>query len=595
MNAADISAVKKSTRQPSAKKDPLAWWRQSRFGLFIHWGLYAIPAGVWKGKRVPYIGEWLMFREQIPVATYEKFAAKFDPQSFNAKAWVQLAKDAGMRYLVITAKHHDGFAMYASKNNAYNIVDATPFARDPMKDLARECKKQGVKLCFYYSQDLDWHHPDGAWNTWDYDVKAKNADRYIAEKVLPQLRELLTQYGPVGMIWFDTPMTISKAQSLRIRRYVKRIQPDCLVSGRIGHALGDYNLPRDNFLPPGRLRGDWETCATLNHTWGFKKHDHAWKSAENLITTLVDLVSKNSNYLLNVGPDADGVIPAPSAQRLRTMGAWLKTNGTAIYSAGPSPFINDFPWGRITTKDNTLYLHFFTKPNRLFRLHGLKTPVKSIAALAQPKTKFAFRELVEDATHTPILAIDFTGFKTTKPVTVIAVKLAAAPLVMEGALQQPDDSLTLIGPHAKVGSNNKKPEMRMGGNGLTEKWRNTHDWLEWKFTVLTPGTYDTTVVTTHQHLEPWSGGHTLTLTCDGQTLRRKTKRDLLIPGIRSEYFPQIGTRFGRLKFIQPGTYTLRLQMTRANLPASGKTLFSDGGMQFSEIRLTPMVANINLR
>ncbi|MFI5357991.1 MAG: hypothetical protein ACHQ4G_11720, partial [Opitutales bacterium] len=187
----------------------------------------------------------------------------------------------------------------------------------------------------------------------------------------------------------------------------------------------------------------------------------------------------------------------------------------------------------------------------------------------------------------PILAVDFQGFKATKPVTVVAVTLAAAPAVEPLALQQPDDALTLIGPMARVGSA-AKPEMRMGGNGLTENWRNTRDWLEWRFTVLKPGLYDTTVVTTHQHLEPWSGGHTLRLTCAGQTLRRRTKREAILPGLRSEYYPQIGTRFGRMHFPHAGTYTLRLQADRLNLKKSGKTLFSDGGMQFCEIRFIPV-------
>ena len=586
MRTVDASAVKKKSRRADA--DLLAWWREARFGLFIHWGLYAVPAGVWRGKRVPYIGEWMMFREKIPVATYEKFAAQFRGQHFDAKAWVQLAKDAGQRYLVITAKHHDGFAMYDSASSPCNIVQRTPFARDPMKELARECRRQGIKFCFYYSQDLDWHHPDGAWNTWDFDEKQKQPERYLKEKVFPQLRELLTNYGPVGMIWFDTPLTLSKAQSARIRRFVKKLQPQCLVSGRIGHGLGDYSLPRDNFLPPARLNGDWETCATLNHTWGFKKHDHAWKNAETLITTLVDLVSKGVNYLLNIGPDAAGAVPAPSVQRLRAIGAWLKVNGEAVYGTSPSPFPYEFKWGRITTKGNTLYFHFFKNPPRRFRLHGLKTAVKSISALADRKTRFIFSEHNHPATGTPILEVDFKGFKPTKPVTVVAVELKASPAVEPLLLQQPDDSLTLIGPMARVGSDAKNPEMRMGGNGLTEKWRSAKDWLEWKFTVLKPGTYDVTVVTTHQHLEPWSGGHTLKLTCGTQSLKRITKRETILPGLRSEYFPQIATRFGKFHFDTAGTHTLRLQPTRMNLKKSGRTLFSDGGMQFCEIQLRPI-------
>ena len=283
----DPSTLRQTSRTSAAAAAALNRWRSARFGLFIHWGLYAIPAGVWRGKRVPYIGEWLMFREKIPVSTYSKLAARFNPVRFDAAAIVRLAREAGQRYLVITAKHHDGFAMYDSPSNPYNIVKATPFARDPMRELARECKKQGVTLCFYYSQDLDWHHPDGAWNTWDYDVKKKNTDRYLREKVYPQLRELLTQYGPVGLIWFDTPLTISREQSAAIRAFVKKIQPGCLVSGRVGHGMGDYGIPRDNQMPPGRLPGDWEVCATLNHTWGYKTHDHDWKSVENLVRTVV--------------------------------------------------------------------------------------------------------------------------------------------------------------------------------------------------------------------------------------------------------------------------------------------------------------------
>ncbi|QYM79712.1 alpha-L-fucosidase [Horticoccus luteus] len=588
MRAVDISAVKQPTRRPAPQNDPLRWWRESRFGMFIHWGLYAIPAGVWQGQRVPYIGEWMMFREKIPVATYAALAAQFHPRHFDAAAWVRLAKQAGMRYLVITAKHHDGFAMYRTSVNRYNVVDATPWHHDPMVDLARECRRQGVRLCFYYSQDLDWHHPDGAWNDWDYPAAAKNPARYLREKVKPQLRELLTRYGPVGMIWFDTPLTLTKAQSASIRRFVKKLQPRCLVSGRIGHGLGDYNLPRDNFLPPGRLEGDWETCATLNHTWGFKTHDHEWKSAENLITTLVDLVSKGANYLLNIGPDADGVVPAPSVQRLRAVGAWLERNGDAIYGTSPSPFRNEFSWGRITTKGRRLFLHFFSAPPKIFHLHGLRTRVRTARALGDARRAFATRQTTDAATGLPILAIDFTGLRFRAPVTVVALDLAAAPDVEPQPLQQPDATVTLITGMARLGTDATAPTGRIGGNGLTENWRSTDDWLEWDFTLLRPGAYEVNVVTTHQHLEPWSGGHTLRLTADGQTLRHKTTSDAILPSLRSAYYPQIATSFGRFNFANSGRHTLRLQATRLKLPKKNKTLFSDGGMQFVEIRLTPV-------
>jgi hypothetical protein len=274
-------------------------------------------------------------------------------------------------------------------------------------------------------------------------------------------------------------------------------------------------------------------------------------------------------------------------QRLRAIGAWLRVNGAAIHGAAPSPFRYDFPWGRITTRGRTLYFHFFAPPPRHFLLHGLRTRVTGVATLAAPRKNFSFRQTTAAPTGTPILALDLAGFRFRAPATVLAVQLAAAPAVEPLTLQQPDRTFTLIGPLARVGTSAKPAAMRLGGNGLTENWRNTRDWLEWRFTVLQPGRYDATVVTTHQHLEPWSGGHTLRLTCAGHTLRRRTRRDFILPGLRSAYYPQIATGFGRLVFPRAGIYTLRLQADRLNLPRKNQTLFSDGGIQFSEIRLTP--------
>ncbi|MFI5356516.1 MAG: alpha-L-fucosidase, partial [Opitutales bacterium] len=411
-------------RRTAVRKD-LAWWREARFGLFVHWGIFAVPAGVWRGRPVPDAAEVLMLVKKIPLATYARLAAQFHPRHWDAGALVRLAKDAGMKYLVITAKHHDGFAMYRSAASRFNVVEATPWQHDPMADLTEECRRQGLRLCFYYSQDLDWEHPDGAWNDWDFAKDQKQPERYLCEKVLPQVTELLTQYGPVGLIWFDMPMTFTREQGARIRRVVKRLQPHCLVCGRIGHDLGDYRVLRDNFLPPGRLRGEWEACATLNHSWGFKRHDHDWKSSSTLITTLVDLASKGANYLLNVGPDADGMVPQASQTRLRAVGAWLKTNGAAIHGTGPSPFLHEFPWGRITVKGRTLYLHFFRRPVRAFRLHGLRSRVTTVRVQAGTGREFSFRQTFQGPTQTPVLTIDFSGARFARPVTVIEVQLEA--------------------------------------------------------------------------------------------------------------------------------------------------------------------------
>lgn len=369
MATADEGAIRPGEAQrPDAREDPrLTWWREARFGMFIHWGLYAIPAGRWQGKTVPGrdgrkpLGEWIQFVARIPVREYEPFATRFNPIKFDADAWVSLAKRAGQKYLVITAKHHDGFCMFDSKLTEYDIVDATPFGRDPMRELARACQEQGIRLCFYYSQTQDWHHPDGDGNDWDYDESQKDFAGYIERYVKPQVRELLTNYGPIGLIWFDTPKRITVEQSRSLVNLVHELQPECLVNGRIGNALGDYAESRDNTIPAEGLLADWETPATINDTWGFMHDDHNWKSSADLIRTLADIASKGGNYLLNVGPTAEGVIPEPSVERLEDIGRWLATNGEAIYGTRPGP-LQGLGWARSTAKPGRVYLHVFDWP-----------------------------------------------------------------------------------------------------------------------------------------------------------------------------------------------------------------------------------------
>jgi alpha-L-fucosidase len=589
MARGDLSTIGQTVRRVAKRgaPDPLRWWRDARFGLFIHWGLYAIPAGEWRGEKVPGIGEWIMFSKKIPVADYSQLAAQFNPRHFDAASIVRLAREAGQGYLVITAKHHEGFAMYDSATSPYNVVAATPWRHDPMKDLARECKKQSVKLCFYYSQDLDWHHPDGAWNDWDYEKAAKNSGRYLRQKVYPQLRELLTNYGPVGLIWFDTPITISRAQAAAIRRFVKKIQPRCLVSGRIGHGLGDYGIPRDNQMPPGRLAGDWEVCATLNHTWGFKRDDHTWKPAAQLIRTLVESASKNANYLLNIGPDADGRVPAASAARLRAVGRWLAANGESIYGTAPSPFAHDFSWGRITAKGRTLYLHFFEKPARHFELRGLQTRVVSAAPLLAPDRALGIRQSTDAATGTPVLKLDLAGLRFAAPVTVVTLQLAEKPSVTAGPIQEPDGSLNLLASEARVGSDAAAPALRISPLGLTTGWTRPADWLEWTAPILVPGKFNVEVVTTHQHREPWSGGHTARVEAAGRTLRHKLTRDSEIAYTQAAYFPRIATRMGRIAIANAGDFTLRLRLEKILPPPKERPLWDDLTPLFVQVRLLP--------
>lgn len=385
-----------------ARKERLAWFHEAKYGLFIHWGLYAIPAGQWKGQRIPGIGEWIMNRAKIPVREYEQLAKQFNPVKFDAVAWVQLAKDAGMKYIVITSKHHDGFAMYKSKVSPYNIADATPFKRDILKELADACAKNGMRLGFYYSQAQDWHDPNGSGNSWDFgpDDK-KDFDTYLRAKAEPQVRELLTEYGPVALVWFDTPRMMNEVRAKRFTDIVRQLQPKTLIDGRLG-AAGDYMTTGDNVIP-GQVTADaWEVPATLNHTWGYRTDDHDWKSAQDITFKLIDIVSKGGNYLLNVGPMSDGAIPQPSQDVLRTVGRWLKVNGEAVYGAGATPFGEELgepsakgtkdlrgqplflvrPEYRITTKPGKLFITFFTEPRAPFELPAMKNAVKRVYRLA---------------------------------------------------------------------------------------------------------------------------------------------------------------------------------------------------------------------
>ncbi len=397
---------------PHARAQRVEWFREAKFGLFIHWGLYAIPAGEWKGKRIGSIGEWIMKRTPIPVADYEKLAPQFDPVKFDADAWARLAQDAGMKYVVITAKHHDGFALFKSDASPYNVVDATPFKRDIIQELAAACARRGLRFGVYYSQSQDWHEPGGAGNDWDFpsdEEKDRNGsfDRYLQTKAEPQVRELLTRYGPLALIWFDTPMMMDQGdRAARFTRLVRELQPACLINGRLG-GVGDYVSTRDNQIPHESSTVPWEVPATLNNTWGYRRDDHNWKSAGELVFKLVDVASKGGNYLLNVGPDAQGLIPEGSQVALRSVGEWLQRNGEAIYGARPSPFGEEFgdtartlrdfngepvflphrAW-RCTAKPGRLYFTIFelerAKGYGNFAFPDFKNAIRSVRLLGVP-------------------------------------------------------------------------------------------------------------------------------------------------------------------------------------------------------------------
>jgi len=354
-------------RLEETKDERMRWWRHARFGMFIHWGVYAVPAGVYKGEQIPGIGEWIMHRARIPVAEYKEFAKRFNPVKYDPEEWVLLAKWAGMRYIVITSKHHDGFALFDSKVTDWDVVDATPYGEDLLKPLVEAARKHDMKIGFYYSQAQDWCHPGGAaaGGHWD-EAQNGDMDEYIRKIAVPQVREILTNYGTIDIIWWDTPVDMTRERAEMLLPLLD-LQPNIVVNNRLGGGIeGDFGTPEQHIPDEGIPGKDWEVCMTMNDTWGYKSYDHNWKSTETLIHNLVDIASKGGNYLLNIGPTAEGLIPEPSVIRLREIGRWMSVNSVSIYGTTASP-IGRLPWGRctrkVTDKGTNLYLHVFDWPS----------------------------------------------------------------------------------------------------------------------------------------------------------------------------------------------------------------------------------------
>lgn len=399
------------------EEEKMGWWQDARFGMFVHWGPYCMYGGVYNGHHQRRGGaEWIMNRCKIPVREYRATASRFNPRQFNADSLVAMAKDAGMKYIVFTTKHHDGFAMFKSDASNFNIVDYTDYGRDIVDEVVKACRRQGMKVGFYYSQSQDWCNPGGAtarkqmwegWENrdsiaidtytkehngaWDYLQTTCSFNDYFHDIALPQMKELLSRYGEdLGVIFFDTPMAITKEQATEMTELLKDY-PHVIVNDRLRRPdfPGDYKTPEGRIPKKEDVDGIyWETCMNIGSSWGYKSWEGAWKSGKTILRNLLTIASMGGNYLLNVGPDPQGQIPVEARNCLKEVGEWLKKNGEAVYGTRRSNIVED--WGVVTLKESgkgsTAYLCVFDVPESGEIRADLGMPVKGAAFLADGRS-----------------------------------------------------------------------------------------------------------------------------------------------------------------------------------------------------------------
>jgi alpha-L-fucosidase len=469
---------------------------ESNFGMFIHWGLFSHLGGVWKDKTYYGIGEWIMNPRvaNIPPSEYMEIAKDFNPSDFDAKKIAQLAKDAGMKYIIITSKHHEGFAMFESKASTFNIVDATPFARDPMKELSAACHELGLGFGFYYSHYQDWTAPGGHGGPeTNEDGTPATFKKYFYEKCKPQVSEICSNYGEIDFVWFDTPGDMPKEFVVELASLVRKLQPNAMLCSRIGHGMGDYASKGDMEVPPRNISGLWETCDTNNDSWSYAWYDNNFKSPKETLNRLIATVGRGGTYLFNIGPDSNGNVPVIGMKFLEETGKWIRKYPQVIYGAGASPWGHALAWGDVTTNGNSLFLSVLEWPQdgKLY-LPGLKSKIVSAEILKGENSKEISFEQENGWT---VFKVPFKPADS--PVSVIEVKLASEAGVAEVNTNlgiYPNIQTTLLAEFAEVSAAEKEEIKWMEKFGewkhVTQitKWEEKSK-AEWTVEVFEPGYY----------------------------------------------------------------------------------------------------------
>lgn len=573
------------------------WFTRDRFGMFIHWGISAVPKSVWAEmgvdpSKTPGDPSWYFNRCKIPTPKWKTLASRFDPSRFDAEEIVLLAKQAGMKYLVFTSKHHDGFAMFDSAVSDFDIMDASPFKRDITKEFSEACRKHGLKFCLYYSQAQDWEHPDGANNTWDYDPANKDFARYFETKCKPQIRELMENYGPIGLFWFDTPVSISSEQSKDLYDMVKSVQSDCLVNSRIGHGYGDYMTMGDSQFPDLPVNGMWETASTTHDVWFYLEGDKPRFSPAEAVRRLIGNVSRGGNVVLNFGPDPTGRLQQPAVELLRGIGKWMESNSESIYGCGRSPFYSQFDWGTITTRPGFVYLHIFNWPGRKLVLNGLENKIQNAYLLATGE-QVSFKESIDSATGLRTVVFDLPETAPDSAAAVIKLKITGEAGAKQCIVSQMNGitrlDASMIGGLtgrggfnvssttsgcARVNVSSVEPHLKITDSnaGYTENWTNSEESISWDICFAESGKYDVYVVTSAAWIPKdgkrvwvYDDGHEVAFDIEGNTLEGiiKGERNKPVPFQILNTAIDRTTKLGSITLDKPCRTTATLKLQKA--------------------------------